>query len=355
MRKLLLSAACATLIASAARAQQTTVPKADRPGSKDHPLLRRYEGSLIVAYEQKAFDEFTLALSRLEPVAGKRDSRNNHYYEPTQKKPLEGPHTRLVYLLPPGRSPLEVIRNYQQEVQGKGGKILFECKGEECGGSATRSSGGGGGKMSLAMYLYPESHVKDPHYAAGWCVQIMRITDQRYLSAEIPPAGTHVSVLTYTLNDKTWCEPLNERNIVVVDIIEGKAREQKMVTVKAEDMAQQISSAGSVSLYGIYFDFNKADVKSASTPALDEVSRLLKSNAKLKLLVVGHTDNAGGFTFNMDLSQRRAAAVVDALVTRYRIDRGRLSAVGVSFASPVASNKTEEGRARNRRVQLVEN
>ncbi len=297
-----------------------------------------------------------LPLSKLEAVAGKKDSRNNHYYEPKQKKPLEGPYTRLVYLLPAGRSPLEAIRNYQQEIQGKGGKILFECRGEDCGADATRSSGRRGGQMSLAMHLYPEGRVKDPYRSNGNCAQTKKIVDQRYLSAELPGGrGAYVSVLTYTLKDDGGCKAFNERTITIVDIVEGKAREQKMVTVKAEDMAQQISSAGSVSLYGIFFDFNKAEVKPESMPALDEVARLLKNQAELKLLVVGHTDNVGGFSFNMDLSQRRAAAVVEALVSRYQITRARLAPVGVSFASPVAPNKSEEGRARNRRVQLVEN
>jgi outer membrane protein OmpA-like peptidoglycan-associated protein len=354
MQTLLLSAVCATLLVPASRAD-ATIPNADRPGSKDHPLLRRYDGSFIVAYEQKSFDEFTLPLSRLEEVVGKKDSSNNRYYEPKQKKPLEGPYTRLVYLLPAGRSPLEVLRNYQQEIQSKGGKVLFECKAEECGGNAHRSSSGGGERMSLSLYLYPGKRITYTNFDNAYCAQTRRIADQRYLSAELPPAGAHVSVLSYTLKDDHHCKAFNDRTIAIVHIIEGKAREQKMVTVKAEELAQQISSAGSVSLYGIFFDFNKADVKPESTPALDEVARLLRAQAGLKLLVVGHTDNVGGFAFNMDLSQRRAAAVVNALITRYKVDRGRLSPVGVSYASPVASNKTDEGRARNRRVQLVEN
>jgi OOP family OmpA-OmpF porin len=64
-------------------------------------------------------------------------------------------------VLPANRSPLEVLRNYQQEIKGKGGRILFECKAEACGGDSTRSSSGGGGEMSLAMYLFPEDRVKD--------------------------------------------------------------------------------------------------------------------------------------------------------------------------------------------------
>ena len=84
------------------------------------------------------------------------------------------------------------------------------------------------------------------------------------------------------------------------------------------------------------------------------MGKLLKDNPALKLLVVGHTDNVGNFPFNMDLSQRRAAAVVAALASRGAA-KDRLTPVGVSFASPIATNKTEEGRAKNRRVELVEN
>jgi OOP family OmpA-OmpF porin len=332
-----------------------TIPTADRKGSKDHPLLRRYEGSFIVGYEQQGYGEFTLPLSSLEPVPNKRDSHNNQHFEPKLKKSLEGPYTRLVYLLPANRSPLEVLRNYQQEIKSKGGRILFECKAEECGGDSTRGSSGGGGDMSIAMYLFPENRVKDEAFSNGSCAVTSKIADQHYASAEIPSDDTHVSVLTYSLRDELYCKAFNDRTIAIVDIVEGKPREQKMVTVKAEDMAQQISSTGSVALYGIYFDFSKAAIKPESNSTLEEIARLLRNASGLKVLVVGHTDNVGGFATNLELSQRRAVAVVDALVSEYQINRNRLTPIGVSFASPIASNKTEEGRQKNRRVQLVEN
>src|SRR5713101_1399779 len=332
-----------------------TIPTADKKGSKDNPHLQRYEGSYIVAYEQQSFGEFTFPLSKLVAVPDKRDSANNDYFAPKQKKTVEGAYTRLVYLLPANRSPLEVLRNYQQEIKSKGGKVLFECKADECGGDPTRSSEGGGGNMSLAMYLYPADRVKDEAFSNGSCALTAGINDQRYASAEIPSADAHVSVLTYTINNQDYCKAFNERTIAIVDIVEEKAREQKMVTVKAEDMAQQIASSGGVALYGIYFDFNKAEIKPESTPTIEQVAKLLKGNPALKLLVVGHTDNVGGFTSNMELSQRRAAAVVNELVTKYQVAKSRLMSVGVSFASPMASNKTEEGRAKNRRVQLDEN
>jgi OmpA-OmpF porin, OOP family len=331
-----------------------TIPTADKKGSKDNPLLKRYEGSFIVVYEQQSFGEFTLPLSRLEAVPDKRDSHNNDYFEPKQKKSLEGAYTRIVYFQPANRSPLEVLRNYQQEIKSGGGKILFECKADECGGDATRSSEGGGGKMSLAMYLYPADRVKDEAFSNGSCALTSAISDQRFTSAEMPSVGAHVSILTYTINNNLYCKAFNERTIAIVDIVEEKAREQKMVTVKAEDMAQQIASSGSVALYGIYFDFNKADVKTESTPTLEQIAKLLKSTPRLKVLVVGHTDNVGSFASNMDLSQRRAASVVNVLATKFQIEPTRLAPVGVAFASPVASNKSEDGRAKNRRVALVE-
>jgi outer membrane protein OmpA-like peptidoglycan-associated protein len=257
-------------------------------------------------------------------------------------------------LIPANRSPLEVLRNYQQEITQKGGKILFECKDAECGGSASRSSQGGGGSMSLSMFLFPKERIKDAAFSNGSCAVTESISDQRYATAELPAQAAHLSMLTYTLQDDHYCKAFNGRTIAVIDIVEGKPREQKMVTVTSVEMAKQISSSGSVALYGIYFDVNKADVKTESEPALAEVAKLLKSNAALKLLVVGHTDRVGTLPFNMDLSQRRAAAVVHALVTTYQIAQSRLTPLGVAFASPVASNTSEEGRAQNRRVELVE-
>jgi len=87
---------------------------------------------------------------------------------------------------------------------------------------------------------------------------------------------------------------------------------------------------------------------------LAEIAKLLQNNNTLKLYVVGHTDNVGTFESNMTLSKARADAVVRELVTKYSIAADRLKAYGVSSLSPVASNKTEDGKAKNKRVELVE-
>ena len=120
-------------------------------------------------------------------------------------------------------------------------------------------------------------------------------------------------------------------------------------------MAQQISDTGSVSLYGIFFDTNSASVREDSEMTLQEIVKLFEQQPDLNLLVVGHTDNAGAFEYNMNLSQNRAQSVVDELSTKYGVPQERLVPVGVSYASPVSSNATPEGQALNRRVELVEN
>lgn len=119
------------------------------------------------------------------------------------------------------------------------------------------------------------------------------------------------------------------------------------------EMAHALASDGKIALYGIYFDSSKAEVKPTSEDTLVQIGKLMKENAQMKLLVVGHTDNNGAFSSNIDLSQKRAAAVVKALVERHGVKKDRLTPVGVSFAAPVGSNSTEEGRAKNRRVELV--
>jgi OOP family OmpA-OmpF porin len=333
-----------------------TILDVDVKGAKDSPLVGRFAGSVIVSSTQKDFDEMTLPLSVLRPVKDKRDQHNNIVYEPEQKKALEGKRTRLVYITPAGASPLEVLRNYKQEIVSTGGTVLYECKGEECGGSPTRSSGGGGGSMSLAMYLCPAENIREPELTTAHCAQSAGISDQRYTVMELPGKSVYISVLTYSMAAGTGsCKGLKDRTIALVDILEVQKMEAKMVVIKAEEMAREISKKGSIALYGIYFDSGKADVKSESKETLEQISELLATAPDSKLLVVGHTDNVGDFASNMELSRRRAQAVVNQLVATYGIADYRLTPVGVSYACPVAPNSTEEGRAKNRRVELVGN
>ena len=138
----------------------------------------------------------------------------------------------------------------------------------------------------------------------------------------------------------------------MVFIVEKGAMSQDIVA-NAEVFANDIKSTGHAAVYGIYFDTGKSTIKLESEQALREIAKLLKSEPGLNVHVVGHTDNAGGMESNMKLSQARAEEVVQALAGKHGIATARLKPFGVGPLAPVASNDKEEGRAKNRRVELV--
>jgi hypothetical protein len=131
---------------------------------------------------------------------------------------------------------------------------------------------------------------------------------------------------------------------------EGMAQD---IVANADAFLNDLKSTGHAAVYGIYFDTGKSDIKPESKQAIGEVAKLLKKEAGLNLCLVGHTDNVGGLESNMKLSQSRADAIMQALVRDQGIAASRLKAYGNGPYAPVSSNDTEEGRAKNRRVELV--
>jgi OOP family OmpA-OmpF porin len=116
---------------------------------------------------------------------------------------------------------------------------------------------------------------------------------------------------------------------------------------------QDLKQSGRAQVYGIYFDFASATLRPQSKPVLEEIARAMKDNPTWKLSVEGHTDNIGDDPSNLELSQQRSGAVVKALTTQYHIPTDRFTTVGFGASRPVDTNDTMEGRARNRRVELV--
>jgi OOP family OmpA-OmpF porin len=305
----ILFGALLALVAQTAVLADASIPTKDIAGARDDPSIKRYEGSFIVSYQRESFSDFKVPLSSLEPTE-RRDGMNNKLHLPKKEMELEGAKTRLAYLIPAERSPLEVLRNYEDVVKAAGGQILFSCKGDACGGDPHRSSAGGGGDSSLMMYFVMEQQLKDTSFS-------------------------------------------NDRTVALVHVLAPKEREQKMVVVKADEMARTIESTGRVALYGIFFDTDKTDLKPESTPTLTEIAQMMKANPTLAILVVGHTDKQGAYEYNIDLSRRRADAVVKALAANHGVEAKRLRGAGVGMLAPAASNDTEEGRAKNRRVEIV--
>ncbi|NIN71133.1 MAG: OmpA family protein [Gemmatimonadetes bacterium] len=136
-------------------------------------------------------------------------------------------------------------------------------------------------------------------------------------------------------------------------IVERSAMEQEVVADPAA-LAGDITRSGHAAVYGILFDHDSYVIEAESEPTLQAIAELLLANPSLNLYLVGHTDMTGSVDYNMELSANRAQAVVDALVERYGVSADRLTAKGVGPLCPVSTNRTEEGRQLNRRVELVQ-
>lgn len=280
--------------------------RADVAGSKDHPLISRYPGMVITSYRVNEFNEFILPLSKVDPATGRSFAKS-------QK--LEGKVTRIYYEYPEARSTLEIYHNYEDALRKSGFVALFTCDSEQtCG-------------FGIVNLVQENSD--------QWGGQ------QRHLSAKLSRSAGDVYV------------SLHIRTGVQLDVIELKPLQSGLVTVDAAALDNEISTNGHIAVYGVFFDSGQAEVKSESDAALAEIAKLLKLKADLKLYVVGHTDTVGNMRSNIDLSQRRADATVKVLVNKHGIAPSRLQAWGDGPTSPVATNKTEEGRAKNRRVELV--
>ena len=153
----------------------------------------------------------------------------------------------------------------------------------------------------------------------------------------------------------TWIHinPFNGGDGYDLYVVEAKAMAQ-YVAADAAAMSSELKATGHVAVYDITFDGDKAELRPEAKTAIAEVAKLLKQDPGLKLFVVGHTANVGSVEAGLKLSQARAAAVVKALTEEHGIQAGRLSAYGAGPYCPVSTNLTEEGRAKNRRVELVQ-
>lgn len=308
---------------------------ADLPGSGDHPLVPRYPGSEICNAESSAYDAYDM-------VVGPATSRDDI---PTQA--VEGRVTRNMYVLKDeDRSTLEVMRNYEIALKDAGFAEIYSCQEHECVEGAeyktyffTRAN----------PNLQRRCRVPEP---SSW---IDREPLPRYFSARLErPVEGDVEVAVTVAAWKTQGGQGPRYVYVQADVVEQEAMAIGMELKLAEDMNEDISSSGRAVLYGVQFDTDSTQIKAESGPTLTEIAKLMGSRPQLNLLVVGHTDNQGSLEYNLDLSTRRAEAVVDALVDNHGIARSRLEGHGVGYLAPEASNQTEEGRTLNRRVELVE-
>ena len=153
-------------------------------------------------------------------------------------------------------------------------------------------------------------------------------------------------VKTYVLVQVDWGLNYSETILTLTEL-------KQEVVADAAALDSGLAKNGHMVVNGFLFDTAKADLKPESKTALEQIAKMLKQDPKMKVYVVGHTDNVGGLASNMDLSKRRSAAVVQALTSQYAVAADRLAAFGAGPYAPVASNDSEDGRSMNRRVELV--
>ncbi|MBU8538191.1 OmpA family protein [Falsiroseomonas tokyonensis] len=283
---------------------------AEARAQSDHPLLGHYQGSTLRDREEEAFTTYPriIGFESGTPLIEMR----------------EGRLTRLVYDNPPGRSTLEVLRNYLAALQARPGfRLDWQCAGRADCGSTARTQQGRGWNGVNGMNVGAGGDVR---YATG---QIETPEQQTYVAIGVTPRQT------------------------LVHVLEVVPMQQRMVAADAAALAADLDRRGRATLPGIFFDTGAHALRPESEAALMQVVALLRSQPRLRLRVEGHTDSEGDDAFNLALSQRRAAEVRLALITRHGIDPERLTSAGFGEAQPVADNATPEGRARNRRVELV--
>jgi OmpA-OmpF porin, OOP family len=212
---------------------------------------------------------------------------------------VEGRYSEIIYYIDQGRSPpspLQVARNYENALTKIGGKIVTSYED-------------GGGRIS---------------------------------TLRLARDGKEYWIETVTFNPEQYTVRVLEKVGMVQEVVADAA------ALKAG-----LAAAGHVEVPGILFDTGKSALRPESDRALGELAKLLAGSPGLKAYVVGHTDNAGTLASNLALSAARADAVVKALTARFQVDARRLAPFGAGPYAPVASNATEEGKARNRRVELV--
>lgn len=290
----------------------------------DHPLIPRYDGAELVRHDRQEFSDYRLLTAPATRYGGISVNLDASI-------PLEGRVTRLTYRAPAGRSPLEVVRNYAQALDAAGFETVFACDRAECGGR----------NFNHAVVPY-DAFFGDYH------------AEQRYLAVRLSRPEGDVYAAVYAVLNRAGGGPNRDRTILQLDVIEIAAMEERMVVLESAALQRDLATDGRVAVYGISFDFDSDSLRPDSRAQLAEIARLLGEAPGLSVLVVGHTDAQGSFEYNLDLSARRARSVVEALAGEHGVDRARMIPVGVGMAAPVASNRAEEGRARNRRVELVE-
>jgi OmpA-OmpF porin, OOP family len=316
----------------------------DAEGAKEHPILKRIEGSEMIWSKVSKFDEMSISLERIE------FDGDLQKFKPSKKEKAEGEHTTLYYKLPGETSTLEAIRQYEADLKPAGYELLFTAENDRLDDGFNR----------FVTETYPTVKADDALYY----LHELNHTEQRYMALKGKGKSgntMYITLYAFVLQDVsagfTQLRDSHQlekgQTIVRVDVLETKVMDARMTVVKADEIYQSIEKTGRIAIYGILFDTDQAELKPESADSLAEMAKAIIESAGQKFLIVGHTDNVGDLSHNQALSQKRAAAVTAVLTAKYQIPAASMIPVGVGMAAPVAPNTEEAGRAKNRRVEMV--
>ncbi len=301
---------------------------ADADGCKDHPLITRYPGSEILFCDEQQYNDYKVVTGPIVFPSG-----SNWAFE--SQLDIGGKVTRLAYQVNGTVTSVEVFKNYTDALAAGGFEILVTGKAEK-------------GSNDIAGPNWTNKIYRElPPVASNGLGNHGFVERRRYVAAKHASADGDVYV-TVMVNQR-------EENQVnwQVDIIEVEAMKTGLVKVDAAYLKSEIERTGRVALYGIFFDTDRSEIKSESADAMKAIVDLLKQNPSWNLYVVGHTDMTGSLDHNMQLSAARAKSVVTELTTKHGIAGDRLEGHGVGPLSPVATNANDDGKGKNRRVELV--
>ena len=304
----------------------------DLPGAADHPLVPRAAGAVIFGFKA---DGVATARVPLGP-AFRSHNPERRGFEKTET--VVGARTRLLYLMPRQRPAGDAIRHYVATLAAKGFATAWECARDSCGVQIDEAIYGFGAERRIA-----DSRVMEYAFSLG-------VEDPRLWVGRLdrPQGPLWVAVFAAYQGNAANGEAGN-RVAVLVDILDKGAADPATTIVPAREIALALARDGRQAVPAIVFDPDTAVPRPASTPQLGEIATLLREEPSLGLYIVGHSDGEAGAA----LALRRAEAVVEALVARHGVAPTRLTARGLGPYAPLATNDTEAGRAKNRRLELV--
>jgi OmpA-OmpF porin, OOP family len=300
--KAILMAAILVFAAGVSKAQE------DAEGCKDHPMFNRMPNYYLGNCEEVAFG------SMKYPV-GAPDPANDHMIK---SEAVEGKIMVFNFLLMDDKTPasgLQILRNFQNASRQNGGVIMGEYQGW-CAGSYEFTGTG------INMGTIPFGNG-----CTNWGLSVKFVKENREIWVYVQMSG--------------------EGEGYDMVIAEKEAMKQD---IQATEMFDKINSGEALVLY-INFDSGKSSIKSESQNIIDGLYEMLNGNPSLNIIIEGHTDNVGSVTSNKALSEQRAASVKTSLVNK-GVSADRIKTAGYGQEKPVADNSTEEGRAKNRRVEI---